>query len=1599
MPPGNASPTDDMIGRVEALARIRLPAAQAAQLGVFIRQYYAQVDSGDLGERGIDDLYGAALSHWYFLQRFAGGAARVRVYNPGLAEHGWQSSHTVVEIVNDDMPFLVDSVTMEANRQGLTLHLIVHPVMQVVRDLAGVLREVLPPTVTDRTCRMESLMRVEVDRRTDPAALEALRSGVERVLADVRRAVEDWRLQQERMRESLGWVESCPRREEIAEAKAFLAWALDDHFTFIGCRDYDLAEGPEGVQLLAVPRSGLGILREEPAQAASASFAALPREVRELAREPRPLLITKANARSTVHRPGYLDYIGVMRFDAAGRVLGERRFLGLYTHTAYNANPLEIPILRRKAQAVMGRAGFLAGGHLDKDLQTLLESYPRDELFQASSEELYDTALGILRLGERQRIRLFVRRDPFGRFVSCVVYAPREIYNTDLRQRFQAVLMEAYGGLSSEFTVQLSESVLARILITVRGRPGSMPQPDVRAVEARLVLAARRWQDDLQQALVERCGEEQGLALLARYGGAFPAAYRDETPARGAVHDIGRLEALTAGAGPAVHLYRLPEAPPGALRLKLYHPEAAVPLSASLPMLEHMGVRVQDERSYRIAVEGAAPAWIHDFGMSFEGGAELDLGAVREKFEQALLRVWRGEAESDDFNRLVLRAGLAWREVAVLRAYGKYLRQAAFTFSQAYMEQALASNPGIARALVELFLARFDPARGAGREQLMAGIAARIEQALEAVASLDEDRILRRFLAVIQATLRTNYFREGGGRPWLSFKLDSTRVPGLPEPRPMFEIFVCSPRMEGVHLRGGKVARGGIRWSDRMEDFRAEVLGLMKAQMVKNAVIVPVGSKGGFVVKNPPAEREALQREGVACYSTLLRGMLDLTDNLVAGRVAPPPEVVRHDGDDPYLVVAADKGTASFSDIANAISKEYGFWLGDAFASGGSAGYDHKKMGITARGAWESARRHFREMGKDIQAEAFTVVGIGDMSGDVFGNGMLLSRHIRLIGAFDHRHVFLDPDPDSVAGFRERQRLFALPRSSWADYDPKLISRGGGVWPRGAKSVPLAPEARRVLGITAESLSPAELVSALLRAPADLLYNGGIGTYVKASGETHAEVGDRGNDAVRVDARELRCKVVVEGGNLGFTQRGRVEFALAGGRINTDAIDNSGGVDTSDHEVNIKILLDAVVAEGELTGKQRDALLVEMTAEVQALVLRDNYFQNQSLLLGGALGKALLDAQARFIRFLERAGRLNRALEFLPDDETIAERAQAGIGLACPERAVLLSYGKMWLYDQLLDSDLPEDPYIGSALLRYFPKALQERYPRQMERHPLRREIIATYVVNSMVNRVGPTFVHRLQDETGTTPVQVVRAYVAARQVYDLATYWSAVQALDGRVPAALQADLLIEAGRLIYRGTLWFLGRPALLGDIAAAVGRMGPGVVAVAAGLEGWLGERERAALKGRVAALANAGVPRDLARRAASLDALYAALDIVAIGEEAARPVEAVAEVYFGVSGRLDLPWLRAQIGRLPTDTHWQARARAALRDDLAGLQRQIASSALRAGAASASAAEQLAAWEARAAGGIARVRQVFSELQAAAPELSMLSVALRELRTLA
>ncbi len=1583
----------------------RVPTREAKgkiQAETFIRQYFSQVDPVDLAERSIDDLCGAALAHLDFMREFKSGGPKLRVYNPQRQKDGWESTHTVIEIVNDDMPFLVDSVTMEVNRQGLTLHLIIQPVMKTKRDAEGGLSEILPREA-GKSGASESVMHVEVDRQTDPQKLVELEGGILRILGDVRKAVEDYPKIRENMnRLTATGSELCPEAldpETIDEDRALLAWLADGHFIFLGYRNYDLVkEGDEDV-LHVVPGSGLGILRESIQTKVSKSFATVTPEVRKLARAPELLVLTKANSRATVHRPGYLDYVGVKRFDATGRVLGEHRFLGLFTSTAYNSNPAEIPLLRRKVRNIVMRAGFDPNGHMGKALVTILAEYPRDELFQISEDDLFENAMGILRLGERQRTRLFVQRDVYGRFLSCLIYVPRENFDTDLAERMQRILMRAFNGISSEFTVHLSESVLARVLIIVRTKPGSVPEFDAREIEKEIVKAARRWQDDLHDVLIARFGEERGNQLYHRFGHAFPAGYSEDCSVAEAVTDAAIMDTVGAGKKLAMNLYAGDRASATPLRLKAFHSGEPIPLSSSLPMLEHMGVKVLEELNYKIEPNGTPPVYVHDFGMSHPDDIKFEISQVKSGFEQAFARAWRGEIENDDFNRLVLRANLVWREVTILRAYCKYLRQTGLTFSQAYMEQALCGNPAIAKKLVELFVARFDPANTVKAEVKTSALTVEIEKALDAVENLDEDRILRRFLAVIQATLRTNYFQkaaDGVPKPYLSFKFNPALVPGLPEPKPTFEIFVYSPRVEGVHLRGGKVARGGLRWSDRMEDFRTEVLGLMKAQMVKNTVIVPVGSKGGFVVKQPPPDREAFMREGIECYQTFLRGLLDLTDNLVMGEVVPPKDVVRHDVDDPYLVVAADKGTATFSDIANGVSKEYGFWLDDAFASGGSVGYDHKKMGITARGAWESVKRHFRKLGVNTQTTDFTVVGIGDMSGDVFGNGMLLSRHIKLLGAFDHRHVFLDPDPDPEASFQERERLFNLPRSSWADYDLKLISTGGGIYSRSAKSVRLAPEVKQVLGIDANTLTPTDLIRALLKAPVDLLYNGGIGTYVKATNQTHTEVGDRANDAIRVNGGELRCKVVAEGGNLGLTQLGRIEYALSGGKINTDAIDNSAGVDCSDHEVNIKILLNSVVAEGSMSGEQRNKLLGEMTDEVGGLVLRDNYFQTQSL---SVREKMPLDPQMRFIKHLEKAGKLHRAIEFLPSDEELAARKAAKIGLTSPERAVLLGYSKIMLYDELLASRVPNDPYISTALLRYFPAPLRERFREQMERHPLRREIIATHITNEMINRVGSTYVHRMQEETGARSPDVVRAYLLTREIFDFVSFWQALEALDNRVPDAVQSDMLIDSEKLITRSTVWFLRYRNLKDDIAKTVEHFASGVKAIVADLHKFLPSKESVSLALAAERLSQSNVPEDLAKRLVNFEPLYSSLDIVEIAIETKRSVQEVAGAYFIVGGRLNLSWLRKQIDGLPAESHWQTLAITGLREDVFRLQRELTSLILKLSPEVTVPDALVDQWEAQNKSELERSRQLLADLLSAGKlDLSMLSVALRELKNL-
>jgi glutamate dehydrogenase len=1586
---------------------------ESAAVLEYLRLYYRHVAPEDLDSRDPADVWGPAMCHRRLGEDRPQGRAKVHAFTPTLDDQGWDPGHSVVQVVTDDMPFLVDSVTMELNRRELSTHLIVHPQLKVRRDVAGRLEGIGDG---EGLVLEESWIHLEIDRQTDRALLRELEKDLHRVLDDVRAAVEDEDKMISLARTLADDLRERPPAlpdEETEQGVALLDWLADDHFTFLGYREYALETGDDGERLRAVPGTGLGILRSD--QPESTSFASLPQEVRAKAHEPRLLVLTKANSRATVHRPAYLDYIGVKRFDDAGRVVGERRFLGLFTHSAYSESIEHIPVLDRKLRAVLARAGLAPDSYDGKDLVEILETYPRDDLFQISADELYPIATSVLRLRERKQLRLFVRKDAYGRYMSCLVFLPRDRYTTQIRLRIQEILRSAFDGTTVDYSAMVGDSALARLHVVVRGERGR-PLPDdvdLTEVEARLVAATRSWTDDLAEAIVEQCGEERSGALTRRYASAFPEGYKADFPARTACADLKRLEALTEPGQISINLYEPYGGEPGERRLKVYRLGPPISLSHVLPLLHDMGVEVVDERPYRIDPENGRRSWIYDLGLRYHPSPDVDQADVKELFQDAFTALWRDEVESDPFNTLVLKAGLAWRSVMVLRAYARYLRQTGTTFSERYIEEVLVANPRIARLLVRLFESRFDPhlnsrpdAAPGAHEELGSALGEEIEGALDAVTSLDEDRILRGFLSMIRATLRTNYYqRTGGGtpKPYLSLKLDPNAIPDLPQPRPEFEIFVYSPRLEGVHLRFGSVARGGLRWSDRREDFRTEILGLVKAQAVKNTVIVPAGAKGGFVCKRlpDPADREAFLAEGVASYKQFISGLLDITDNLVGGQVVPAPDVVRHDGDDTYLVVAADKGTATFSDIANAVAASYGFWLGDAFASGGSVGYDHKGMGITARGAWESVKYHFRSLGVDVQKEDFTVVGVGDMSGDVFGNGMLLSEHIRLVAAFDHRHIFLDPDPDPATSFRERKRLFALPRSSWADYDTGLISKGGGVHPRTAKKIPLTPQVREALGIPGgvNALTPHELIHAILTAPVDLMWNGGIGTYVKASGETHADVGDKANDVLRADATELRCKVVGEGGNLGLTQRARIEFALGGGLVNTDFIDNSAGVDTSDHEVNIKILLDQVVRDGEMTDKQRDTLFLEMTDEVADLVLRDNIAQNVALAASRKQASSMLHVHGRYLRKLERDGKLKRRLEFLPDDKALAERRQAGIGLTGPEFATLLAYTKLTLEDEIRGSDLPDDPDLASRLVDYFPTPLRERFRGYMDRHPLRREIIATSVVNSMVNDSGITFAFRMGEETGASASDITRAYLVAREVFRMEGFWRSVDELDYQVDTLTQIRMRLEGRKLTERGARWLLHNRRMPFDIRDTVDFFASGAAALAAHMPKLLVGRDLEGFEERRDRFTEAGVPDQLAEQVAMMVPAFSTFDLVEIAHSTGRPPEEVAEVYFDLAERLQLSRLRERIIQLPRDDRWNSMARSALRDDLYAAHAALARDVLVTSEAGVGPEQRLAIWAEKNNAAVGRAAQTLGEIwESDNLGVATLSVALRAIRTL-
>ena len=1567
----------------------------------FMRHITAEELTGRALPALIDDV--SAMATW----------AHQRPVNIALVRAWQRESLTVVEIVTDDMPFLVDSVSAALARQGRVITHLFHPQLVVVRDGHGELVEVMDADVDeDRPSGAiaESWMRIEMDRDLLQTDLGSLRDQVERVLGDVRKAVTDWHPMRERAASLADEVEHHPpagiSEAEITEASDLLRWLSDENLTFLGYREYDLNESAQSASLVPVPGTGLGILRTSDETSVSASFAALPAAVRQRAGEPRLLVLSKANSRSTVHRSAYMDYIAVKRFDESGKVNGEHRFLGLYAASAYTRSVTEIPVLREKFSYVQEVLDFAPGSHNSKDLRQFLETYPRDELFQIRQEQLATVASSVLHNQERRNTKLYVRVDEYGRFVSCLVYLPRDRYNTEVRERIERILRTAFTGVSVDFTVLVSDAVLARIHYVVRmekSRP--IPQVDLPELERRVVEAALDWEDVFVETLAAKVGESRASTILSVYRDSFSDAYTSDFDAESAVEQVLTIDSLADG-GMSERMYKVASSAEGLARFTVLRSGSAVSLSRILPILQKLGAEVLDEHPYEIRRVGQPHAWVLDFGLQLPPGVSGD-PEVYERFVETFRACWDGRCGVDTFNTLVVTGGLTWRDVMLIRAYARYMRQVGSTFGQGYIEEVVLAHSDVVAEIVDLFKVRCDPGFVGDRAKAQSDAIARIQAALDDVTSLDADRILRALLSMVTATMRTNFFvkdEKGDLRASVAFKFDPEGVPYLPLPRPDREVWVYSTRVEGVHLRFGEVARGGIRWSDRREDFRTEILGLVKAQEVKNAVIVPVGAKGGFFPKllpDPSVDRRAWLEEGRAAYRIFIASMLEITDNVVDGVVVAPADVVRYDGDDPYLVVAADKGTAAFSDLANAISQEFDFWLGDAFASGGSVGYDHKAMGITARGAWISVQRHFRELDLDIQREDFTVVGIGDMSGDVFGNGMLLSDRTRLVAAFDHRNIFIDPHPDAASSMIERRRLFELPQSSWNDYDRALISAGGGVFDRAAKSIPLTPEIRSALGMVDEiaHLTPAELISTILRAPVDLIWNGGIGTYVRAESETNPEVGDKANDSIRVTGEQLRCRVVGEGGNLGLTQLGRVEAARRGIKLNTDAIDNSAGVDTSDHEVNIKILLDSVVKRGELTEAERNTLLASMTDEISSMVLKDNYDQN--VVLGNARRGAvsLVTVHQRMIREMEKRGLLNRAIEFLPDDEEFATRRAAGEALTSPELAVLLAYAKIWTTANLNKSGLSEDPWCEQTLLDYFPVQLRERFADVIKTHPLRGQIINTVVVNEIINVGGITFVFRVIEETGASAVQVIRAAMVAMEVFRIREMWSWINSLDNQISTSAQSALQLETRRLLDRATRWFLQTRGGEIDIRAEVDYFLPVITSQSGAIPQMLHGNEAERFERRVNRFVEAGAPAGLAREAASSLDVYSLLDITDISARTGEAAQTVVPLYFTLSDRYDVDRTLIRITDLPRGDRWTALARQALRSDLYQVIADLTVRVLSTTSPESSPEDRVFAWEDAHSEGVTRARSTLEEIAAIEnPDLATLSVCLRVLRNL-
>jgi len=1523
--------------RLFKVAKSKNKTKAASKETALFKHLAASISEEDMGLFEEDAFADMAKIHWGMAKTHRHNTPKINIYTPLQKQD--KLHKTVIDIVSDDYAFLVDSVVAEINKNDLLIDLVIHPIFYVQYDNKGNFCEIKKPG--SKGTRTQSHIHVQIKQTLSREALKKLEDGLYTALEDVYFANRDWK-------DMLGELRSA--REELAGAKThhpmrevekyceFLDFLYDNNFTLLGFREYEFTDGGQGK---IVKDSSLGLLADDVKPAyINDNQEKLPRNLQELRRNLKSVSVSKTNRLSTVHRRVPMDAIAIKRYDPDGNVIGEKLFLGLFTSVTYSRSVMGVPLLRDKVDDVVEMSGFIQGSHDRKALRHILEKYPRDELFQIPVKELYKTSLSILRLQERQRIALFTRRDPFGRYISALIYVPRDRFGTELRQKMVEILEKELNGSCTNFNTSMDDSVFARVMCVIKVDQSNPPKFDNCAIERKLQHVGRTWPELISQALIEssKKEDEHVTALTLKYGNAFPTAYTERYRAKQALFDIDKIEQTLETGSMHIDLYRPEDMDPCELRLKIYNPGEPVTLSDVMPILDNMGLRSIAELPFEVTPEGEDKSvWVHDFFLetpSFKDPIVID--DVKRNFERAFIKTWYGHVESDGLNRLILSANTNWHEITIIRAYVRYLTQIRYPFSRPYIITSLTKHPKIIRLLVDMFKAQFNPENGEKSDSMAKSCSDKINKALQDVESLDEDRILRLISTLMNATMRTNYYvrnEDGMGKSYLSFKISSRMVKEIPAPQPFMEIFVYSPRVEAIHLRGDKIARGGLRWSDRHEDFRTEVLGLMKAQMVKNAVIVPMGSKGGFVVKRPTASREEFQKEGIECYKIFIRGLLDITDNRKGSKIIHPENVVRRDEDDPYLVVAADKGTATFSDIANGLSDEYGFWLGDAFASGGSAGYDHKKMGITARGAWESVKLHFRQLNHNTQEQPFDVVGVGDMGGDVFGNGMLLSKHIRLIGAFNHLHIFCDPDPDTASSFKERKRLFDKVKG-WDEYNSDKLSKGGRIFERSEKSLKLTPEIKARFDIEQDELSPNELMRAMLKARTDLLWFGGIGTYIKGTHETNADAGDKANDNIRINAPQVRAKVLGEGANLGITQLARIEMAERGVRLNTDFIDNSGGVDSSDHEVNIKILLSDVMGQkdNKMDIAARNKLLVTMTDEVAELCLRNNYQQGQAISLTEMEAHEKLQSHEAFIQELERNHGLNRALEGLPDQETIQTRLRTGKGLTRPEISVILSYSKIRLAQDLLGSDITDKPDMEEWIIEYFPKALQEKYRDEIFRHRLRREIVATTMSNSLVNRMGPTFVQSQAKKTGAAVEDIVKAYIIVRDAFGLRALWDQIEALDNKVPADVQMRAMLDIAKLSEHAIRWFLKRNLETLDIGLNIKQYKSCIETLSDKLDSLLTDELKQAVRTRTDNGKQNGLPPKLAKQIAHMPVLASACDIIRISVEQKTDLLITAKTYFALGERFNMDWLRTKARYLQSDDRWQTEAISGLVDQL-------------------------------------------------------------------